>query len=444
MKRLFDLTVLLAALGWVLAGQASAQTFATLHAFTPTATNSLSVLTNSNGASPYAGLTASTEGKTYYSTASLGGSAGYGTVFAVRADGADFTILHSFVSSDGANPWAGLILSGRTLFGTTTQGGSSGAGTVFAINTDGTGFTNLHHFTTTSASEINSDGAYPNAELILYGNTLYGTASKGGSAGLGTVFAVGTNGTRFTVLHSFAGGSDGAVPVAGLILSGNTLYGTASGGGAGGNGAVFAVQVDGTGFTVLHAFERALCFTDNDCPPGYQCGGPGICVCHGFCGGLRGGDNGWGTPPLSVNFEGANPNARLLLLGSALYGTAADCGSSGHGTVFAVATNGIGFSVLHTFTGGVDGANPWAGLILSGNTTLYGTAYSGGAFGHGTVFAVNADGSGFTSLYGFTGGSDGAGPIGGLLLSGNTLSGTAELGGSSGNGAVYSISFTPN
>jgi uncharacterized repeat protein (TIGR03803 family) len=141
----------------------------------------------------------------------------------------------------------------------------------------------------------------------------------------------------------------------------------------------------------------------------------------------------------------------LVLLGSALYGTTADCGGSGHGTVFAVATNGTGFNVLHTFTGGVDGANPWAGLILSGNnTTLYGTAYSGGAFGHGTVFAINADGTGFTSLYSFTGGNDGAGPIGGLTLSGgtlsvsaNTLSGTAELGGSSGNGTVFSVSFTP-
>ena len=76
----------------------------------------------------------------------------------------------------------------------------------------------------------------------------------GGSSGNGTVFAVNTDGTGFTTLHSFTGGSDGADPNAGLILSGNTLYGTASHGGSSGNGTVFAVNTDGTGFTNLHSF----------------------------------------------------------------------------------------------------------------------------------------------------------------------------------------------
>src|SRR5262249_7635372 len=70
-KTPFLMPVLLASIGLVLAGQLQAQTFTTLHAFAPTATNSLSVLTNSIGASPYAGLTASADGKTYYGTASL-------------------------------------------------------------------------------------------------------------------------------------------------------------------------------------------------------------------------------------------------------------------------------------------------------------------------------------------------------------------------------------
>ena len=86
------------------------------------------------------------------------------------------------------------------------------------------------------------------------------------------------------------------------------------------------------------------------------------------------------------------------------------------------------FTTLHSLNGDGDGKNPWAGLILSSNT-LYGTAYLGGhAFG--TVFAVNADGTGFTNLHHFSAptdgtNSDGVYPTGGLILAGNTLSGTA-------------------
>src|SRR6266581_2998238 len=133
-----------------------------------------------------------------------------------RVTAQTFTVLHSFTAShtnasgfytnsDGANPVAGLITnsSGNTMYGTTANGGG-GWGTVFAINTDGTGFTNLHSFNY-------SDGAYPNAGLILSANTLYGTASQGGYYRLGMVFAVNTDGTGLTNLHSFFGG-DGANP----------------------------------------------------------------------------------------------------------------------------------------------------------------------------------------------------------------------------------------
>jgi uncharacterized repeat protein (TIGR03803 family) len=162
--------------------------------------------------------------------------------------------ISSFTNSDGAFPQAGLILSGNALYGTAYAGGSSGYGTVFRVNTDGTGFTNLHNFTELSGIfRTNSDGAYPSAGLILSDNTLYGTASHGGSSGRGTVFKVNTDGTGFTTLHSFkvtSGGhpfginDDGAYPIAGLILSGNTLYGTTYGGGSSGNGTVFSLSLE--------------------------------------------------------------------------------------------------------------------------------------------------------------------------------------------------------
>ena len=243
------LPALIAALNLLPAGRVTAQTFTTLHSFT-----AYPNYTNSDGATPYAAVIANSSGNTLYGTAGAGGSSGNGTVFAVNTDGTGFTNLHSFTDSDGANPNAGLILSGNTLYGTAIYGGSSGNGTVFAVNTDGTGFTNLHNFNY-------SDGAYPHAGLILSGNILYGTAIHGGSSYDGTVFAVNTDGTGFTNLHSFAGGSDGGLPYGGLVLTNNTLYGTASQGGSGA-GMIFAVNTDGTGFTNLHSFtsqQRRSC-----------------------------------------------------------------------------------------------------------------------------------------------------------------------------------------
>src|SRR5439155_24179086 len=131
----------------------------------------------------------------------------------------------------------------------TPQCGGADNGTVFAVNMDGTGFTNLHNFSPT-ISYTNSDGARPDAGLTLLGDALYGTTENGGSSGYGAVFAVNIDGTGFTTLHSFTAGSgsaytnsDGSHPLAGLILSGNTLYGTAFYGGGSGNGTVFGIFI---------------------------------------------------------------------------------------------------------------------------------------------------------------------------------------------------------
>ena len=405
--------------------------FATLHGFSTTATNA----TNNDGANLKGGLVLA--GNTLYGTAYDGGTNGNGTVFRLNTDLMGFTNLHNFAAtftnsnedytnSDGANPDAGLCLSNNTLYGTATYGGTNGNGTVFRLNTDLTGFTNLHNFAATFSNSnedyTNSDGANPDAGLCLSGNTLYGTATYGGTNGNGTVFRLNTDRTGFTNLHNFAAGftnsngfytnNDGANPDAGLCLSGNTLYGTATYGGTNGNGTVFRLNTDGTGFTNLHTFTALDVI-------------------------------------VGTNSDGANPTAGLILSGNTLYGTASSGGRGGFGTVFAINTNGMGFTNLHSFTFGGDGANPTAGLILSGNT-LYGTATYGGAIGYGTVFGVTTNGTVFTVLHHFTAtsgpsntNSDGANPYAGLILSGNTLYGTAQNGGPSGNGTVFSLSLVP-
>lgn len=403
--------------------QLTAQTFSTLYSFHGT-----------DGGLPEGGLVISLN--TLYGTTTYGGSSGQGTVFKVNTDGSGFTNLHVFTgsssppvgntNSDGALPFDSLVLAGETLYGTTHSGGSFGSGMIFAVNTDGAGFTNLHSFAAAAGSYpyTNSDGAYPYAGLVLLGNTLYGTASYGGSSGQGTVFAINTDGTGFTNLHDFTAlsipysgtNSDGASPVGGLFASNNVLYGTAAGGGSSGSGVVFALNTDGTGFTNLYSFTQT------------SASSPG------------------------TNSDGAGPQGGLVLSGSTLYGTTFGGGSAGNGTVFAVNTDGTGFTTLHTFSAyytntyyhNSDGAWPYDTLVLSGNT-LYGTASGGGSF-EGTVFAVNTDGTGFTVVHDFTGGSDGDTPIGGLILSGNTLYGMAQYDGNpgpAGNGTVFSISFVP-
>jgi len=424
-KNLFLLPALIAAFGLIPTGRVAAQTFTTLHSFT-----------GFDGAYPYDGLLLLAN-KLYGTAANGGGAGGPGAVFAINADGAGFTNLHGITASEGAEPYDGFILSGDTLYGTTSglgNYGSNGSGTVFAIKTNGTGYTNLYSFTALDPTyhNTNYDGASPRAGLVLLGNTLYGTAIYGGSLGKGTVFAVNTDGTGFTNLHNFMGPSgsttnnDGNAPWGGLILSGNTLYGTTAFGSGIDNGTLFKINTDGTGYTNFYNFR----FLDYNA-----------------------------ALDVFTNADGANPFGGLILSGDTLYGTANNGGAAGSGTVFAVSTNGTSFRTLHSFTlippypphVNGDGSQPYGSLFLSGST-LYGTAAYGGSSANGTVFAVQTNGTGFTILHTFKAtaldetssfytNSGGANPFGALVISGNNLYGTAKQGGGSGAGTVFSISL---
>jgi uncharacterized repeat protein (TIGR03803 family) len=421
-KPLFFLPALMAGLGLIPAGRATAQTYTDVYSFTAESYDSLNEAdTNGNGSYPSAGLILS--GNTLYGTTSYGGTNGNGTVFAVNTDGTGFTVLHTFTAlsapnsgtnSDGANPQARLFLqSFNYLWGTAENGGTNGNGTVFSLTTDGLNFTTQHSFSALSApfNGTNSDGAHPAAGLTFAGvDTVVGTAQNGGTNGNGTVFAINTDDSSFTTLYTFSAytnytNSDGANPLGGLIISSNgVLYGTASGGGAGSDGTVFALNADGTGFTNLYSFT-------------------------GF----------------SSNTDGANPFAGLVLSGNTLYGTTHSGGAGGAGTVFGVNTNGAGmngagFTNLHTFTGGNDGANPYAGLIVAGST-LFGTAGNGGTNYDGTLFSLTTDGSSFTTLHAFAYIPDGGDPRADLILAGNTIYGTAENGGTNGTGMLFSLSL---
>jgi uncharacterized repeat protein (TIGR03803 family) len=326
--------------------------------------------------------------------------AGLGLMQAGRVTAQTFTVLRSFSGSDGADPHADLILSGNTLYGTTFGGGTGGVGTIFKINKDGTSFSTLHGFS-------GSDGTYPQAPLVLSDGTLYGTTYSGGSSGKGTVFAINTNGMGFTNLYNFAGSTDGANTQGPLVFLSNKLYGTTDSNGSYGAGTVFAVNSDGTGFTNLHSFTGAT----ND---------------------------------------GAGPAAGLILSSNTLYGTTQFGGSWNNGTVFAINADGTGFTNLHSFTGGSNGAFPLGKLSVSSNS-LYGTTAEFSSLLTGTLFALNTDGTGFRILHSFAQimgqdlappypfeNYDGANPND-LIVSGNKLYGTTSAGGGWGIGTVFEL-----
>lgn len=191
-----------------------------------------------------------------YGTTYNGGSTGDdGVIYKVKTDGTGFQVLHAFSGNpDGAQPQSGVILdpATNTLYGTTNSGGQFGSGIVYKIQTDGTGYDGSLY----QLGSGQADGYSPYGALLLDNGVLYGTCTAGGSAGYGTVFSLGTDGTGFTVLHNFnATPTDGNDPSAGVILVNGALYGTTSFGGEYGKGTVFKLNPDGTGFTQLYSFQ---------------------------------------------------------------------------------------------------------------------------------------------------------------------------------------------
>jgi uncharacterized repeat protein (TIGR03803 family) len=355
-----------------------------------------------DGQDPLGSLTVS--GSTLYGMTPQGGipyHVGYGMVFKINTDGTGYIPLHTFAGrpTDGDNPHGSLTLSGSTLYGMTFQGGIHGYGTVFKMNTNGTGYSILHHF------GGRGDGQRPNGSLILSGSTLYGMTQYGGNRGYGTVFKMNTNGTGFTILHSFAGGTqDGSNPLDSLTLSGSTLYGMTECGGANDQGTVFKLNTSGIG--LFHS--------------------SGFSLLHSFAGGS----------------DGSFPSGSLALSGSALYGMTPRGGDGGVGILFVMNTSGSGFSVLHSFGGGgSDGCCPQGSLSLSGHfikppgsapifqaTSCYGMTMAGGAKNDGTVFKMDIDGKGYSLLHTFSL-ADGTQPYGSLSDSGSTLYGMTGAGG---------------
>jgi len=297
------------------------------------------VFTNSpDGATSSTALRLGADGL-IYGTTSAGGTNNAGVMFRLSLNGGFYQIVHQFTTGVNApqHPLTPLFQApDGTFYGTTSAGGTNGLGTVFKINPDGSGLQVLHSFAGTP------DGSSPNrASLILAGDgLLYGETPTGGTSNLGTIFRLAPNGDSYQVVHSFTNAPDGGTPV-GMTLAGNgSLYIATAQGGAKAVGALIKMNLDGSGWQVLHSFTN----------------------------------NPDGAVPLSGPMQAGD---------GALYGATYSGGPSSQGIIYRLLPDGSGYTNIYTFTNiavppyHLDGYHPQSVLVegsaLDNSGVLYGT-----------------------------------------------------------------------
>jgi uncharacterized repeat protein (TIGR03803 family) len=368
------------------------------------------------------------------------------------------TVLYSFCSAgtscpDGEDASSSLVADGAgNFYGTTQSGGIGvgyGQGTVFEISPDGDGGwteTVLYAFTG------EADGGEPVSPVMLdsQGN-LYGTAQNGGAYRYGVVFKLTPAGQTWTetVLHSFAGGSDGENPTSGLIMdSQGNLYGTS-------DLCAFELSPSGGSWNLQVLYQSG--------------GGTHAALTMDPAGNLFGvnslsyvfeispnGSGGWNPVTIIHEFTGASgdgyyPEGTLVLdKAGNLYGTTTNGGTNNFGTVYELSPGSDGVwseKILYSFGGAnTNGDEPWAGVVLDAAGNMYGTtSFSLQQGTAGTVFKlIPQAGTGTYKekalwTFNFTNGAD---PIGGVILdsSGNLYGATSSYGAFHG-GNVYRINM---
>jgi uncharacterized repeat protein (TIGR03803 family) len=394
------------------------------------------------------------------------------------------TILHGFSgTSDGGNPWAGVIFDAAgNLYGTTAGGGANQGGTVYELSPSASGWleTILYSF------KQKSDGGDPLGGLVLDSSgNLYGTAYMGGENktlncqpnGCGAIYKLSPvegGGWTESVIHTFSTAAGGFGPVSGLTIdTAGNLYGTTIYGGqlySGdpiGYGLVYELSPSSAGwkYKILHAFSNGV---DGSIPyAGVTLDAAGNLYAAAMFGGNSRSCSGnscgtivklsptssgpWNTS-LVHNFvgkDGGNPYGGLAIDAAGnLYATTENYGAENAGTVVEFSPSGSGWkeSLLYTFSGqGTAGIHPQGKLTTDSGGNVYGTTTSdGGTFdAEGTVFELSPSGSAWnlTVLHSFDPVSEGAYPISGVILdsSGNLYGTTSSDPSGSGAGNVYEL-----
>ncbi len=253
-------------------------------------------------------------------------------------------------------------------------------------------------FTLTTLYAFNgtTQGGGPlNDSVVPVGNYLYGTTNGGGIGGNGTIYRLDIATRVEKVLYAFTGGADGCYPN-GITLYKNTLYGTAIACGAAGYGSVFSFDLATQTYHTLYSFQNTA--------------------------------------------DGSYPQGNLLSLGGALWGTADYGGTNGAGTLFRIDPATFKFTPLHSFGTNVDAAYPPNGLIAF-NGVLYGVTQYGGTNNTGAVYSYDPARGTEAVLYSFGvfGGVDGYRPASQLLVYQGYVYGTAQAGGLRNAGVIFRV-----
>ena len=317
-----------------------------------------------------------------------------------------------------------------------------------------------------------NDGEYTDTELVMdSAGNLYGTSVQGGIYGGGTVFQLAPSGSGWThtVLYNFTGGADGGEPYKGVTLDAHgNLYGTAVTGGGGscegGCGVVYKLDNSGGVWSqrVIHEFTG-----------GNDGSGPGSPVAfdkHGKLYGMTptGGADGFGVvyelKPASNSvwsltvihtftggLDGLGGSASRLLIDAAgnVYGVSTVGGANGFGNVFELTSSGGKWhlTTLYSFKDQPDGASPYGGVIFDKDGNLYGTTYYAGANDVGTVYKLTHSNGAWTEsvIYSFKGGSDGDSSISTLVADAKgNFYGTTSDGGAVGCGCGTIFKVAPS
>ncbi len=341
---------------------------------------------------------------------------------------ASYTVEHPFTgpTGDGANTFTSIIKVGNLFYGTTTYGGTGscpgGCGTIFQMTSSGVE-TVLYNF------QGGTDGAYPRGGLLLTKNqsgpVLYGTTLEGGTGPVanctdlgscGTVFQWQIGTSTYSVSYNFQGLTDGTNPDSALAL--------------GSNGMLYGVTLEGGSTTCSTTYSSCgTVYSIN------SLAGNAEAVIYNFQSGT----------------DGANPFAVPLIAGGKIYGTTTEGGDQtcttlphGCGTVYELKPVGLSWaeSVLYSFhgTSNNDGADSFSSLVKVGSS-LWGTTFYGGSSNNGMVFQLTKVGPSWfeTNIYNFSGGADGGHPSAGLTKFGTLLYGNTSSGGNAGCQYYYSF-----
>jgi hypothetical protein len=443
-KKLFNLLVAAAVMLSYLVPPIFAQTEGVLYTFTGAG----------DGAAPYGNLVSDGSGN-FYGVTAIGGSftgkcqfSGCGNVFKLSPNstgGWTQTVLYNFNGgADGANPEAGLTMDASgNLYGTAVDGGYfgnsncglviSGCGVVFKLSPNGDGTWSESVLYTFRGGH---DGFLPQTTVEFDPNgNLYGAANLGGAHFVGTVYELSPNGSggwSFKVLYSFANGLDGGRPYGFALDARENLFASTTqagitGGACGSNGCgtILELSPNGTGGWIRHIVHDFTGKQDGSIPAG-----------------------------LSVDASGN-------LFGAALFGGHTTCAIStipGCGVIFEFTPSNGHWQghTVYAFTGGNDGATPYAAPTFDSAGNAYATsdppAINGCPSNCGAVIELSPTSGGWTetTLYTFTGSPDGDGPYNnGITLdaSGHLLGTTQQGGivggcnaaGMSGCGVIYEI-----